>query len=374
MRIAFDAKRALNNTSGLGNYSRTLLNGLMQAHPENEYHLFSSKVNETLLAELHGAFTMHLPQTTLHKTIHPLWRSFGLKNQLHKCRPDLYHGLSNELPFNAHTFRMAKVVTIHDLLYLHHPEDFPFIDRKIYHLKTSYACRNADVITVNSLQTKQDVIRLMAVPEKKVALVYHAVQPRFLLSYTPEQIEAVRQQYNLPEAFILQTGSFLGRKNHLLTLKAFAVIADKTDCHLVFAGNGGAEQKQIENYIEQHQLQSRVHIIKNIVAAHMPMVYKAAKAVIYPSINEGFGLPILEAFASKVPVITTAGKCFGEVAGNAAVFIDPLSESDIAKAMTEVLESNALRQKLIAAGNVRLTMFSSEKLAEGTMNIYNKLI
>jgi len=374
MRIAFDAKRALNNTSGLGNYSRTLLNGLMQAYPENEYTLFSPKVNEALLAELHGAFKMQLPQSTLHKTIHPLWRSFGLKKQLQQCRADLYHGLSNELPFNAHTFRMAKVVTIHDLLYLHHPEDFPFIDRKIYHLKTSYACRNADVITVNSLQTKQDVIRLMDVPEKKVALVYHAVQPRFLQSYTTAHVEAMRQQYKLPAEFILQTGSFLGRKNHLRTLKAFAAIADKTDCHLVFAGNGGAEQKQIENFIAQHQLQSRVLIIKNIVAADMPMVYQAAKAVIYPSINEGFGLPILEAFASKVPVITTSGKCFAEVAGDAAVFIDPFSENDIAKAMMEVIENISLRQKLIAAGSARLPLFSSQKLAEGTMNIYKNLV
>lgn len=374
MRIAFDAKRALNNTSGLGNYSRTLLNGLMQAFPDNQFQLFSPKVNEALLAELHGTFSMQLPQSTLYKTIHPLWRSFGLSKQLHQSRADLYHGLSNELPLNAHTFRMAKVVTIHDLLYLHHPEDFPFIDRKMYHLKTAYACRNADMITVNSLQTKEDVIRLMAVPEKKVALVYHAVQPRFLHSYTQAEVEAMRQQYNLPATFLMQPGSFLGRKNHLRTLKAFAAIANKTDCHLVFAGNGGKAQKQIENYLALHQLQSRVHILKNITAADMPLVYRAAKAVIYPSINEGFGLPILEAFASKVPVITTAGKCFAEVAGDAAVFIDPLSENDIANAITEVLENNLLREKLIAAGSARLPMFSSQKLAEGTMNIYKNLV
>jgi glycosyltransferase involved in cell wall biosynthesis len=374
MRIAFDAKRALNNTSGLGNYSRTLLNGLMQSFPENEYQLFSPKVNEDLFAELHGAFKMQLPLSTLHKTIHPLWRSFGLKKQLQQSRAELYHGLSNELPFNAHTFRMAKVVTIHDLLYLHHPEDFPFIDRKMYQLKTSYACKNADVITVNSLQTKQDVIRLMAVPEKKVVLVYHAVQPRFLLTYTQQQIEAVRKQYQLPSSFILQTGSFLGRKNHLRTLKAFAAITDKTDCHLVFVGNGGTEQRHIENFITQHHLQSKVHIIKNIAAADMPLLYRAAKAVIYPSINEGFGLPILEAFTSNVPVITTVGKCFAEVAGDAAVFIDPFSENDIAKAMLEVIENNSLCEKLITSGNARLPMFSTEKLAEGNMNIYKSIV
>ncbi len=374
MRIAFDAKRALNNTSGLGNYSRTLLNGLMEAFPENEYHFFSPKVNETLLAELHGSFSMQLPESTLHKTVHPLWRSFGLSKQLHKKRADLYHGLSNELPFNAYTFRMAKVVTIHDLLYLYHPEDFPFIDRKIYRLKTSYACRNADVITVNSLQTKQDVIRLMNVPEKKVVPVYHAAHPRFLLPATSTQIDEARLKYKLPASFILQTGSFLGRKNHLRTLKSFAAIANKTDCHLVFTGNGGSELKRIENYIAQHQLQSKVHIVKNIAAADMPLVYRAAKAVIYPSINEGFGLPVLEAFASNVPVITTAGKCFAEVAGDAAVFVDPLSENDIAKAMTEVLENNSLREKLITAGNARLPMFSSQKLATGTMNIYKNLV
>jgi glycosyltransferase involved in cell wall biosynthesis len=374
MRIAFDAKRALNNTSGLGSYSRILLNGLMEAFPENDYQLFSPKVNELLLAELHGAFSMQLPQSTLHKTLHPLWRSFGVKKQLCQNRVELYHGLSNELPLNAHTFRMPKVVTIHDLLFLHHPEDFPVLDTKVYQLKTAYACKNADVITVNSEQTKTDVMHLMNVPEKKIALVHHAVHPRFLHDFSQAQIEAVRQNYNLPASFILQVGSFLGRKNHLRTLQAFASIASKTECSLVFVGNGGSEQKRIENFIAQHQLHNRVFIIRNVVSADMPLVYRAAQGVVYPSANEGFGLPILEAFASNVPLITTAGKCFAEVAGEAAIFIDSQSEHDIANAMLAMLEDTTLRKNLIALGKARLPLFSSRQLAEGTMNIYKNLV
>ncbi len=374
MRIAFDAKRALNNISGLGNYSRTLLNGLMLHFPEHEFLLFSPRVNDNLLNLLQGDFSLVLPEKQMHKTIHPLWRSFGLKRQLVKSKAAIYHGLSNELPFNSGSFNMPKMVTIHDVLFLHHPEDFPLADRTIYHLKTSFACKHADIITVNSFQTKNDLIEKLGVSEKKIEVVHHAVGGNFLRAISEDEVYGVREKYQLPERFILQTGSFLGRKNHLLTLRAFKEIAHETDLHLVFAGSGGNHHSVIKNEIAHLQLHDKVHIISTIANIDMPAVCKAAAMLVYPSLNEGFGLPILEGFATGTPVITTAGKCFAEVGGDAAFYISSSSATELAEMMMRVMNDKEVRDEKILLGSERVKNFTAENLARGTMKLYESIV
>lgn len=374
MRIAFDAKRAFNNFTGLGNYSRTLISSLTTHFPEHDYLLFTTKVNEELLKEVSGIFSIHLPKQKLYQSFHALWRSYGIKQQLIENKTAVFHGLSNELPFNTHTFPFPTVVTIHDLLYLKHPEDFPWIDRLFYKAKTEYACKHADIITVNSQQTKRDLIDYLSVPEKKIVVVPHAIRDTFHENRTQAEVDILRDKYKLPESFLLQTGSFIGRKNHARVIAAFHQIKQHTDAHLVFVGHGGSAFRAVKNQIDAMGLSSRIHIIPQATAADMPLLYCAAKAVLYPSLDEGFGLPILEAFATRKPVITTAGKCFEEVAGNAAIFVDPFSEQSIASAITKVLADDNLCAALVANGQKRLSLFSPRLLAEGTMNIYESLL
>ncbi|MFI5205484.1 MAG: glycosyltransferase family 1 protein, partial [Candidatus Paceibacterales bacterium] len=145
MKIAFDAKRALNNHTGLGNYARILLNALMRDFPENNYLLFAPEIKGDCFYQLHGNFKLVLPKSKFYNALHPLWRSFGINGQLAAEKINIYHGLSNEIPFGK-TQGYKTVVTIHDLIFLKHTEQYPWPDRQFYTAKTKYAAKHADKI------------------------------------------------------------------------------------------------------------------------------------------------------------------------------------------------------------------------------------
>ncbi|MBX2910093.1 MAG: glycosyltransferase family 4 protein [Chitinophagales bacterium] len=374
MRIAFDAKRAFNNFSGLGNYSRLLISALEENFPENDYFLFTPKVQYPLLENFPKVGKIILPETTYQKLFSFYWRSWALQKQLSENRIDIFHGLSNELPFNAHRFKCKNVVTIHDLLYLKHPEDFPAFDRFFYQQKTAYAVKTADIITVNSQQTKQDLISYFKISEKKIDVTPHAIGNHFYTAKSKEEREKVLKKYQLPKKFVLQPGSFLGRKNHALSIAAFSSISKKySDLNLVFTGSGGNLENKLRTQIEHSGLSSKIIIRKNIEAFDMPTVYQASEMVLYPSLNEGFGLPILEAFASNVPVITSNINVFKETGGSAALYINPKLVSELENAISLLIEDNVQRQLLIKEGELQLSKFSSKAIAERMMQLYRSL-
>ena len=224
MRIGFDGKRAVQNFTGLGNYSRYIIDILYRFSPENEYVLYaprkrSSRVFDELLH--------HCP---LLKTIYPqgvwkyfksLWRTWGITSRLDKDSIDLFHGLSNELPLNIRKARHTKIiVTIHDLIFLRYPEYYHWIDRKIYTYKFRKACEYADLVIAISECTKRDLISYFHIPENKIEVVYQGCDVSFTRPATDEKKQEVREKYSLPEHYILNVGSIEERKNVLLAVKA----------------------------------------------------------------------------------------------------------------------------------------------------------
>lgn len=374
MRIAFDAKRAFNNFSGLGNYSRLLISALEKNFVENDYFLFTPKVNDVLLDNFPQTSKIILPGNTYQKLFPFYWRSWALQKQLRENKIEIFHGLSNELPFNARQFKCKNVVTIHDLLYLKHPEDFPVFDRFFYQEKTKYAVNNADLITVSSSQTKQDLLEHFKISDKKIDVTPHAIGSHFYIKKSNNEIERVRQKYHLPEKFILQPGSFLGRKNHILSIKAFDSIAKKYEnLNLIFTGSGGNLEAKLRAQIEKSRLSTKIIIKKNIDALDMPIIYQASEMVLYPSFNEGFGLPILEAFASEVPVITSNINIFKETAGSAALYINPNSISELSEAISLILENPLKRLEFVEAGKQQIKKFTAQKMAARMNNLYQQL-
>lgn len=374
MRIAFDAKRAFNNFTGLGNYSRLIVASLQRHYPQNDYFLFTPKVNELIADDFIENAQVVLPKKSLHQLFTAYWRSWGLAMQLHENRIDVFHGLSNELPFNANSFCCKKVVTIHDLLFQKHPEDFPLFDRLFYAIKTKNAVKKADLITVNSNATQKDLVEVLNVSEKKIIVIPHAVGDQFFSKKTETEKQTILKKYQLPQQFILQTGNFLKRKNHLQSIDAFQHVLKKhSDLFLVFTGGGGSFEKQVLNRIEQLNLCSRVLVRKNVAASDLPAIYQSAKVVLYPSQNEGFGLPILEAFASQVPLITNNKCVFRETAGDAAYYVDAESVDDITNAIMKLIENKALQSDLVQKGNVQVMNFTSAQLAKRTMELYEML-
>jgi glycosyltransferase involved in cell wall biosynthesis len=221
MKIGYDAKRMLNNPTGLGNHARILLNAMMRDYRDNDYLLFSPQANNIFLDQLHGDYKVYFPQDKLSRSIHPWWRSYGITDDLLKNRIDLYHGISNELPFNIHRLGIRPVVTIHDLIFLKHKEQYPWLDRQFYILKTKYAAAHADAIIAVSRETKQDLIDRYQVPERKISVIYPSVDESFYHKVADTDREAIVKRYKLPEKYILNVSSFFPRKNQIRLIEAY---------------------------------------------------------------------------------------------------------------------------------------------------------
>lgn len=373
MRLAFDAKRALNNSTGLGNHARILLNALLRDFPGNAYLLFTPKLQAQFLDALQGDFSLHLPETKFQQSFRSLWRSFHCKQQLLRERVDIYHGLSNELPFGIHSTGIATVVTIHDLIFLKHKEQYPYIDRKIYEAKTRYAAKHADKVIAVSQQTKEELIELYKTPASKIEVINPSVEPVFYTECSIAEKEAVITKYQLPNNYLLCVGSFFPRKNHKTILEAFALIAKQTEYHLVLAGGSGNQKQEIEQQIHCLNLSNRVHIRSSITNADMPAVYQQSKALITASFFEGFGAPVLEGLFSRIPVIASNIPSHREAGGNGALYFNPNSAEELAHQLTQVLNNIPLRTQLERDGYAHALQHTDTIWAQQTMQLYNKL-
>jgi glycosyltransferase involved in cell wall biosynthesis len=373
MRIGFDAKRMLNNPTGLGNHARILANGLMRDYADNEYMFFAAKAKDTFFHQLHGDFQVHFPETKWAQSAPALWRSYGITDDLLRHRVEIYHGISNELPFNIKRSGIRSVVTIHDLIFLKHKEQYPWLDRQVYIAKTRYAAKHADAIIAVSEETKRDLIEMYGVPEKKITVIYPSVDPAFDQKASEKERQMVVNKYNLPKQFILNVGSFFPRKNQMKLLEAFALIKDKVVEDLVLIGSAGNMLPQIKALIANKQLESRVHIIKTGTNEDLPVIYQSAGVFVFPSVFEGFGAPVLEALFSGVPVVATKGGAIEEAAGATSLFINPNDAGEIAEKIVSVLNDKMLSERMVDTGYHHAQTMTDSTFASKTMEVYKKL-
>jgi glycosyltransferase involved in cell wall biosynthesis len=375
MKIGFDAKRAFNNKSGLGNYSRNLIRGIIKGNPAEDYYLFNSESSRYKLHDfLDKRSNIHLiePQSFWAKEFPGWWRSYGITKNANHLHLDIYHGLSNEIPLNSHLMKAKKIITVHDLIFMRYPEFYNAADRKMYTIKTKKSCALADAIVAVSEQTKIDLIELMQVPEEKIHVVYQTCDENFFNDKdyitndnSPEKL--------LPEDYILYVGTVEQRKNLLALVKAIHELDKTMQVTLIVVGKETTYAKEVSKYVEQYGLDKRVIFMKSVSNALMPLIYRKAKAFVYPSIYEGFGIPILEALISKVPVITTRGGCFSESAGPGSVFVDPDNAEELADAIRLVLSDEKKRKEMIDIGFAHAQQFHPKTCAENMFNLYKKI-
>lgn len=375
MRIGFDGKRAMFNFTGLGNYSRYVLEILSKYYPENEYDVFVSKKRDNQRME---KLLTQYPDIKMKyadswgKILPSLWRTYGMTNQLKKSNIDIYHGLSNELPANIAGKGIKTVVTIHDLIFLRFPECYPLIDRKIYAHKFRKACINSDRIIAVSECTKKDIVNLFDIPEEKITVIYQGCDPSFTIPATEETKIAVRNKYQLPQRYILNVGSIEKRKNALLAVKAMEKI--HKDIHLVIVGRRTEYASELEKYAASKGLKGRIHIKENVTFADLPAVYQQAELFVYPSIYEGFGIPIVEALNSGIPIIATRDSCLEEAGGPSSIYIDSDDVEALINAETQILYTPKLRQSMINDGREYAERFSEDIQAENLIRLYEEVI
>ena len=266
-----------------------------------------------------------------------------------------------------HRKNIRSVITIHDLIFLEHPELYKSIDRKIYKRKVHYGTRVANRIIAASQQTKKDIIRFFGVDASRIKVVYQGCDPRFYQKVSGEAFKDIRKKFGLPSAYLLYVGTIEERKNLLQAVRALD--QGGIDIPLVAVGRKTAYFKEVIAYIEKNKLRN-IHFLDHVQTADLPAIYQGSSGFIYPSSYEGFGIPVLEALNSGVPVITSRGGCLEETAGKGALLIDPLDPDEFQDAIKRILEDSELKESLVREGSAHALNFREEKTIPDLYKVY----
>ncbi len=382
MRIAFDAKRAFQNTTGLGNYSRVLFDRFAQDFPQHEYYLMAPKLTDNY--KLPKIPNMHVVTPSgIDKMFPSVWRSNWVKEDLKKRGIQLYHGLSHEIPIGIQHTGIKSVVTMHDLIFEYFPEQYKPLDVQMYRGKFKNACANADRVIAISNKTREDLINMYKVPEEKITVCYQSCDSIYERVTTEEEREIIKAKYRLPEKYFLNVGSIIERKNLLNVCKALNALKDRLDTPLVVIGSGNNKYAaEVKAYLKEQQMEDRVIFLEERPEAKepdfknsrdFPAIYQAADMLLYPSIYEGFGLPVLEALWSRLPIITSNTSCLPETGGNAALYIDPTSVDELAEAILQVSVDDSLRLQMSSRGILHAQKFAPKLCAANVMKVYEDL-
>lgn len=374
VRIGFDAKRAAQNRTGLGNYSRFIINTLSKYTEGNEYLLYipSLKKNKFIQPEQNNSKTRIISPKGFWRHIPSVWRSWGITSSIKEDNLTLFHGLSNELPFNIRKANTRSIVTIHDLIFLRFPEYYKFFDRLIYNYKFRKACIDADRIIAVSECTKNDIVRYYGISADKIDVVYQGCDSQFKETVPEERKQALRKKYNLPDRYILYLGSIEDRKNLLLLAKALPYLPQ--DTRVVAVGKRTPYTGKVEKFLADNSLTERMTFMHGIPFDELPAFYQMAEIFVYPSKFEGFGIPLLEALNCGVPVIAATGSCLEEAGGPDSIYVSPYDEKELADAITRVRNDKDLREHMIEAGKRFASKFEEKTLTDHLIEVYHKVI
>ncbi len=370
LRIGYDAYPLFNNFTGPGNYSRTLIKQLTDFHPEAAYFLYASEVtrNEETRFFLNSAMVnVQMPRQR------PafLWRFFGLRRQLRLHRIQLFHGLDGRLPLRLPR-RLRSVVTIHDMAFRRFPEFYSRLERRLWDFHLASACRRADRIVAISEHTRQDIIEFYGIDPDKIRVIYQSVNERYMVEKAPKALRHAAKRYELPEQYLLYVGAVTQRKNLLSAVQALASLPPQDRLPLVIIGKGDGYRQKILEYARNHQLEDFL-LFRQPGFDDMPAVYQKATAFIYPSLYEGFGIPVLEALFSRIPVITSNRSSLPEAGGDAALLVDPTDPEALGEAIQRILKHSDLREQMIERGFQQAQKFRGEALAGQMFELYRKL-
>lgn len=375
MRLGFDAIRAFRNFTGLGNYSRFVLDALLKACPTAEFHLYTPQATRGGEVDfLHGDPRIRIHEAPGRGRIARDWhRTFRLGRQVATDGVELYHGLSHELPRDLQRAGVPGVVTMHDVLWRRLPETYPWVDRRLYDWKYGHSCRQADAVIAISRQTADDVQAAWGIPDDRIHVVYQGCHSQFRRSVEVTEAEAIRLRHGLPPAFLLQVGTIETRKNAHRTLEALAALPANRRLPLVLVGRPTSYLKQVRERARTLGVTDLLHVRDSVPFPDLPGLYAAARAVIYPSRFEGFGIPILEAVSVGVPVVTSTGSCFREAGGEAALYADPEDPEAIADALDRALWDESTRTALRSVGRQWQERFSPPRIAADLLAVYRHL-
>lgn len=370
MRIGFDAKRIFHNSTGLGNYGRDAIRILHRYTPIQKFILYNTAPSNVDRLDILENIYIKYPKGWFWKKFSSLWRLGPVTKQIKKDKVDIFHGLTGELPAGLKDAGISTVVTIHDLIFLTHPQYYSGVDRIIYSRKFRYAAANADRIICISEQTKRDAVQYLDADPEKISVVYQGCNSAYKQGYDEATKRSIQEKYDLPEEFVLNVGTLQERKNALTLVQAI----HGTEYHLVLVGSEKKYAQRIHAYIRENKLGTQVTFLKNVSDGDLAVIYQLATIFCYPSICEGFGIPIIEALFSKTAVITSKGGCFPEAGGPDSVYVDAMDVAGLRNDIRQLFENPQKRLQMEEKGYSFVQKFSDEKVAKSLYEVYESLL
>ncbi len=328
MRIGFDAKRYFYNNSGLGNYSRWLVNALAKNHPNFQIYLFDPYPQghkKHIINPDFSNITIVYP-----KSKSPFYRSFGIQKNIKAYNLDIFHGLSNEIPFFFRKpFHCKFVCTIHDVIFKQFPEYYPWLDRLIYDFKTKWALRKSDLVIATSQTTKKEINQFYPYLAKNIEVVYQTINPEFF-----------ETKADFSGNHLVYVGTYNKRKNHATLIEAFKIVAKQTPYNLVLVGTSGSELPRLKQLVNSYGLVKRVIFKENASTSELHNLLLTAQGLIYPSFHEGFGIPLVEAAAMGLPIAVSNIPIFKEFQLENAVYFHPNNAIEMAEALVAISQAD----------------------------------
>ncbi len=375
LTIGFDAKRAIRNNTGLGNYSRLIIDSMATRCPENQHILYTPDMRDNPRMKPileHKNVELRLPTSRMDKAFPSLWRISGITTGLKRDGIDLYHGLSNELPLNIGRSGIPSVVTIHDIIFRHHPECYKPIDRLIYNYKFAKAAREATRVIAISECTRRDIIREYGISPNKIDVIYQGCDKQFSREVSDNEIVALRKKYDIDGPYIVSIGTVERRKNQLLAVMALKGLPKEIS--LVIVGRQTKYANEIKQYISRQHLESRVKWVEGAPFNELPVFYRGAIFSTYTSRYEGFGLPVIEALSASTPVVIARGSCLEEAGGKDTPAVNPDDVDSLIAIGNSLIEDDEYRTHVAIQGNKHVQRFSHEAFVNGTLDTYLKAI
>lgn len=371
MQIGIDARAALwYRGSGIGTYTYQLIRGLLSIDPLNQYQLVYPPAN---WVKVQDDFKMVSEESKNRD----FWKKVQAAPSLEEAELDIYHIPQNGIGLPLNRSRKLKlVVTIHDLIPFVLPQTCSRAYLEIALREIPRVADVADYIIAVSFNTKKDLVRILGVPDEKVAVIYEAAEPLYEPMCREQAHAHVEKQWGITTPYILNVGGFSRRKNLVGLVRAFHRVISKLpdDCQLVLVGGaGGGSYEEIKNLIEKWGLEGRVRLPGFVPMESMPHLYSGAELFVYPSLYEGFGLPPLEAMACGTPVVAACSSSIPEIVGDGGLLYDPYDEASLSEAMLQAMQDDELREQLVQRGHKRKAQFSWIKAATETWMVYQAL-
>jgi glycosyltransferase involved in cell wall biosynthesis len=387
VKIGIDIRTVGKNRTGDETYTRELVKNLLNIDSENEYFLYTDTDDPAALGRIEEIFEIGKKANARIVPILPasktLWTFWLLPKHIKNNPVDILH-VQYITPWLLPK-KTSLITTIHDVSF----NKFPGLIKKtdLFFLRTliPFSLRRADKIIAVSHFTKDEIKKYYKINGKKIEMVYNGgVSEEYLKRYSPEEIEKIKNKYKISGKFLLYIGTFQPRKNIPFLIDAFGALKDKkqrndgvNNLKLVLVGNkdGRNFDRNIDLVLKKNnQFKKNIIFTGYAEGQDLPILHQGAEVFCFPSLYEGFGLPLIEAMASGTPVVCSDSSCNKEIVGDGALFYEENNKKDFVKKMELVLSGGIEREKLVAAGKIRAGKYSWKNCAKQTLDLYLSLV